>query len=521
VLRVFALFLILVAGLSAPVWAGQDDHRPAGIAWHNGTVDSAFARAKKEHRPVFMYWGAVWCPPCNRLKSTLFKRADLIERMRAFVPVYVDGDSPEAQGIGTRFKVSGYPTTVVFSPDGQEITRLPGEAAPERYLDALTIAMKATRSVRAALQRALASPNDLSDKEWRLLATYSWETDDQQLAGDRDPAKLLNTLANQCLRAHSRNKSPADPCDRLAMNSLALAALTTDKAEDAPPTSPAALAAYRRLLAEPARMRGNLDVVLDSPAAVVRYIRNSDAAAAAELAQAWARVLTTLAQDQSLDHLERLTALEGRIGLARIDDEHAPLPPELVADVRNAVASANATTQDANERQSLVGTAAGLLASIGLADEATALLRAELDRSHSPYYDMLALARIAEQNGDKAQALDWYARAHAAARGEATRLQWGTSHVRALIDLAPDDGEQIVKVSTAVLAEVSPKPSSFEGRNRVVLTRLAAKLSAWGKDSAHTADWQRIHQSWLALCAKLPKASPHRPFCLNPEASRS
>ena len=102
--------------------AGHDE---AGIAWKNATndaeVDAAFALAKSESKPVFVYWGAKWCPPCNQVKATLFNRQDFIERSRAFVPVYVDGDSPGAQKLGARFKVSGYPT--------RKVTTRPASAA--------------------------------------------------------------------------------------------------------------------------------------------------------------------------------------------------------------------------------------------------------------------------------------------------------------------------------------------------------------------------------------------------------
>ena len=91
---------------------------PGAQAANDAEVDAAFAAARAENKPVFVYWGAKWCPPCNQVQATLFNRQDFIERSRAFVPVYVDGDSPGAQKIGARFQVSGYPTMVLFSAAG-------------------------------------------------------------------------------------------------------------------------------------------------------------------------------------------------------------------------------------------------------------------------------------------------------------------------------------------------------------------------------------------------------------------
>lgn len=66
---------------------------------------------------MFLYWGAVWCPPCNQVKSTIFNRPDFIAATRQFVPVYLDGDSENAQQLGEKFKVRGYPTMILFRPD--------------------------------------------------------------------------------------------------------------------------------------------------------------------------------------------------------------------------------------------------------------------------------------------------------------------------------------------------------------------------------------------------------------------
>jgi protein disulfide-isomerase len=80
---------------------------PAAIAWYGGSVESAFATARTQNKPVFLYWGAKWCPPCHELKATVFSRPDFIEKLTLFIPVYLDGDDPGAQKWGDKFGVSG------------------------------------------------------------------------------------------------------------------------------------------------------------------------------------------------------------------------------------------------------------------------------------------------------------------------------------------------------------------------------------------------------------------------------
>jgi thiol:disulfide interchange protein len=93
---------------AAAAKAPQDGAEHAdGIAWKKASsdadVDAAFAIARAESKPVFLYWGAKWCPPCNQVQATLFNRQDFIERSRAFVPVYVDGDSPARRSSARAF----------------------------------------------------------------------------------------------------------------------------------------------------------------------------------------------------------------------------------------------------------------------------------------------------------------------------------------------------------------------------------------------------------------------------------
>ena len=180
--------------------------RPVAMA----DVDSAFARAQAGKQPVFLFWAAAWCPPCNQVKSTIFTRQDFIEKSRSFVPVYVDGDTPSGQALGKRFSVGAYPTMVLLRPDGSEITRLAGSVEPAKYMQVLDYGIAGGSSAREALASAL-SGKPVSAEDWRLLAFYSWETDEQQMIPketSRDHvaeagANLPGRAAGSCFAPHA------------------------------------------------------------------------------------------------------------------------------------------------------------------------------------------------------------------------------------------------------------------------------------------------------------------------------
>ena len=503
--------------------AAAIDRAESGIAWkqasNDADVDAAFAQARAESKPVFVYWGAKWCPPCNQVKATLFNRQDFIERSRAFVPVYVDGDSPGAQKLGSRFKVSGYPTMLLFNPQGTELTRLPGEVDAQRYTEVLTLGMNAQRPVKEVLALALsgskaADGQGLTPNDWRLLAFYSWDTDQQQLVPKNGVPALLKQLADAC---------PADQTEigtRLRLKALAA---VDDKAPARP--DPVAQATLVKLLADAPGARAHMDVLTNDATDITRALSAKGTLQRSELLAAFDVALKRFEDDTTLSRADRMTALIAQVDLAKIDAPKAEgaaaanprRPPKLsdalLADIREHTARADREITDGYERQAVITSAAYLLESAGLGAESDALLKANLAKSHSPYYLMSELASNAKNRGDKTQALHWYEEAFNSSVGPATRLQWGSSYVNALVELAPQDDARIEKAVSQLLTEAATLPDAFYERSGRALQRVGTKLQGWNKGGAHAASLKRLQTQLDGVCGALDATDPKRASC--------
>lgn len=503
----WALIRRLVAlGLIAAVAAA----RAAGVPWTHvvgdAQVDAAFARARAESKPLLLYWGASWCPPCNQLQATVFNRQEFIERARAVVPVYVDGDKPGAQKLASRFAVRGYPTMVLFDPQGRELTRLPGEVDAAQVGELLTLGLSARRSARELLALARAGDAGLTASDWRLLAFYSWDTDQQQLAGPAGPAALLRELAAAC---------PADQPE-LALRLGLKALIATDRKALPVPDAPQRRGPLLALLADPVRVRLHTDLLAHRSARLVRALSGAGAPERATLVQAFDAALQRLQEDPSLSRADRVGALLGRVRLAGIDAPEGTTPAAPAA-LRDALRAQSARFDreitDGYERQAVITYSAYALEQAGLMDDSDALLKANLAKSHSAYYLMSDLAENAKKRGDKAGAIDWSAKAFEASVGPATRLQWGGLYLDTLVELVPQDAARIEALARRLIDEAAGQPDTFEGRSARSMQRVGERLQAWSQAQGRAPVLRRLQGRLDAMCAKLPAAGAPRAAC--------
>jgi hypothetical protein len=296
------------------------------------------------------------------------------------------------------------------------------------------------------------------------------------------------------------------------------------------------------VLADPAQARRHMDVLTNNAADLARATSAAGTPQRTQLVAALKAALRRLADDATLSRADRMTAVIAQVDLAQLQAKApgepsrpgaAPagkgaakpaIPAPLLAQVREHAARADREITDGYERQSVITTAAYMLDQAGLQAESDALLKANLAKSHSPYYLMSELASNAKKRGDKAEALRWYEEAFNKSEGPATRLQWGASYLGALVELAPAESARIEQTAQQLFTEAAAQPDAFYERSARSLQRVGTRLQAWNQGGAHAAALQRLQVQLDAVCQKLGAAEPQRQTCdglLRPRAAKA
>ncbi|CAL4868818.1 Thiol:disulfide interchange protein DsbD [Asticcacaulis sp. MM231] len=492
---------IILAGLMAANLAACQRHpsdkaqiesaQTQQIAWREGDVDDALAEAKESGKPVLLYWGAKWCPPCNQLKSTLFKDPAFIAQTRNFIPVHLDGDTTGAQKWGERFGISGYPTVIVLNADGAEITRLSTAA---RLPEVLRVAAARTTPIDALFDKAEKSPTALSPDEWQILGAFDWQNDPKR--DHARTASLLEKLAGAAPEGAVKRR----------FSLLALTVRAEPGADGKYALSPAQQAQVEQLV--PAILANSDEVIVNrqelSYAIPSLVAALPDTARRTTLGASLIKGLDRVYRDDSLPLPDRLATVNADIELGRTG-EH--VSKTVLTKVRERAAWADKTAKDAMVRQSVISNAAGLLHEAGDDAGAKKLLEAELKRSASPYYYMLDLASLAEDSKDGPAAIAWARKAYETAEGDATRVQWAIAYSKTVLRQAPGDKAAVEASAQAVIDELGKNSGDYYQRTRVKVDAWGKLLRTWSDGYDGSAILKRLDARMIEVCAKQGEAA--------------
>jgi thioredoxin-related protein len=135
--RFFLAAALLAA--AAPVFAQGPAAAPAqsSIVWEHD-LDAALARAKKEHKPIFMDVWTEWCGWCTKLRKEVFPSPQGEAALRDVVPLSIctqkkDGSPTDQKSFEGRFKIEGFPALFILDENGKVLRQFPGYAPPEEF----------------------------------------------------------------------------------------------------------------------------------------------------------------------------------------------------------------------------------------------------------------------------------------------------------------------------------------------------------------------------------------------------
>ncbi|HZO91583.1 MAG TPA: thioredoxin fold domain-containing protein [Chthonomonadaceae bacterium] len=115
------------------------------MAWA-GSYEAGLAQASQLGKPLLLSVHTPGCGWCQKLDAETFTDPKVIELSRRYVCVRLDSDVDTA--IVERYHVLDYPTTIFADSQGKELARLPGYIPPDRFAQALRLALEAAGAKR-------------------------------------------------------------------------------------------------------------------------------------------------------------------------------------------------------------------------------------------------------------------------------------------------------------------------------------------------------------------------------------
>ena len=117
------LILLVILGMVAVAGVSALTQPKQVIPWRTDWT-AAQAEAQKTGKPLFAYFTAEWCGPCQSMKGTTWADADVETALRDFIPVKIDID--QHKDLAEAYAIDAVPTFAVLDEEGRVLKTTSG-----------------------------------------------------------------------------------------------------------------------------------------------------------------------------------------------------------------------------------------------------------------------------------------------------------------------------------------------------------------------------------------------------------
>lgn len=495
----YLLFLFVPLSMTACLEKKNESNLSTGIQWYPRSLESALQVAKEQSKPLFVYWGAKWCPPCNVVQATLFKDKRVIQASKKFLSVYLDGDTESAQRWGEQLRILGYPTLMVLNAEGKEVVRLDSSNSSTDFATALDSAYNNLYPVDDLIQKVLSEKaKNVPESQWQLLAGFSW-SQAHELKDRIDFAEAYWKLYR-----HIPKKMVVERRQFLLNGLLA----RLEQVKEKPLVQKEKnefLREVQKILGDPEALQVHFKSLAYNAKEVASAFFETSSAERASFIESYKQSFAELREKLEAGSYDHLVTFYPLVDLPRIDNSEAQLSETDKELIKEEMLKVVDKTVDSHQQVFITNSASYLLREAGWHDLARQILKKDIEKSKTAYYSMASLASLEKKAGNQEEALKWIERAYHSSKGHATRLQWGSNYLIYLFEIKPNEDGRIFLELQKYYREHVKSGEAFMGRNKSRLNKLSKKLKEWGVSKKRKTQIRKLQKKWLARCEKKSK----------------
>lgn len=100
-------------------------------------LNVAMSMAKKSNQKIIAAFSTEWCPYCKFMDEKIFNQSEVSKKLEEFVLLKLDGDKSSSQTLMDKYNIKGFPTFIILTAQGKEVSRFNDINSKEEMLKAL------------------------------------------------------------------------------------------------------------------------------------------------------------------------------------------------------------------------------------------------------------------------------------------------------------------------------------------------------------------------------------------------